>query len=334
MGRRKDLTPEEKASIVRYLGQGTSTIDMSKLLKRDLDHRTIKNFVRDSQKGRKKRAQAQFNKINERHLRQVRRHLVQSPLATSKEVFEKCGLPEASRPTRCKVLKEVARTMKATVRPPLNKKHMEQRLKWANTYMKRDFSTVIFTDECRATLDGPDGWAKGWVAQGRVASVRLKRQQSGGGVMFWAAIVNDNLIGPFRVADGVKIDSKGYCSFLDENFLGWWRKQSLKRRKALMFMHDNAPAHASRFTRDWLHQHGIKEDQIMAWPAYSPDLNPIENLWSILKQKIYANGKQYSSKDSLWDAIVTAAKSVDKKVIGNLTKSVGVVEKKGTYMNN
>ena len=63
--------------------------------------------------------------------------------------------------------------------------------------------------------------------------------------MFWAAIVGDSIIGPFRVADGVKIDSEGYCAFLNEPSL---KKQPLKLLKTLMYMHDNAPSHASRCT--------------------------------------------------------------------------------------
>ena len=58
--------------------------------------------------------------------------------------------------------------------------------------MKLDFSKVIFTNECRATLDGPDGW----IIEGK----SLRRQQR---VMFWAGIVGDKLIGPFRVPEGV-----------------------------------------------------------------------------------------------------------------------------------
>ena len=36
--------------------------------------------------------------------------------------------------------------------------------------------------------------------------------------------------------------------------------------------------------RDWL---ADQQFQIMAWPPFSPDLNPIENLWAVLKAKIY-----------------------------------------------
>lgn len=69
--------------------------------------------------------------------------------------------------------------------------------------------------------------------------------------MFWAAIVDDELVGPFRVQDGVKVNSEGYCTFLKTNFLPWWKRQSAKVKKTLVFMHDNAPSHASRYSQDW-----------------------------------------------------------------------------------
>ena len=49
-----------------------------------------------------------------------------------------------------------------------------------------DTSHALFTDETRATLDGPDGWANGWVYFGDERHRRLMRQQQGGRVIIWA----------------------------------------------------------------------------------------------------------------------------------------------------
>lgn len=205
--------------------------------------------------------------------------------------------------------------------------------------MKTDFSRVLWTDEMRVTLDGPDGWARGWIAHGQDAPSRFRRQQGGGGIMVWAGIINSEFVGPFRVEQGVKINSENYCKFLKSTmFKQWYNKKSAAFKKKIIFMQDNAPSHASHYTTAWLAQKGIKDDRLMSWPPNSPDLNPIENLWAILKRVVYADGKQYTSLDALWDAVFSAAKSVDPQQVKRLTDSVDerlmtVVEKKGGYVN-
>ena len=44
-------------------------------------------------------------------------------------------------------------------------------------YIKTDKRFVLFIDESRASLDGPDGWAKGWVVCGDNCPNRMRRQQ-------------------------------------------------------------------------------------------------------------------------------------------------------------
>ncbi len=50
-----------------------------------------------------------------------------------------------------------------------------------------------------------------------------------------------------------------------------------------IFQQDLAPAHTAKTTKSWLNDHGVG---VLDWSANSPDLNPIENLWGIVKRKM------------------------------------------------
>jgi hypothetical protein len=75
MGRKKDLTTLGKASIVRLLASGNWEVCVSYAQKLKRDHRTIQIC------------------LDARQLFQVRKKVRRTPLATSKEVFQACGLP-------------------------------------------------------------------------------------------------------------------------------------------------------------------------------------------------------------------------------------------------
>ncbi len=48
-------------------------------------------------------------------------------------------------------------------------------------------------------------------------------------------------------------------------------------------MNDNAPGHAAIVTREMLRELAIEQ---LPWPPALPDLNPIKNIWQIMKQKL------------------------------------------------
>jgi transposase len=51
-----------------------------------------------------------------------------------------------------------------------------------------------------------------------------------------------------------------------------------------VFMQDNAPIHTAKIVKEWFKEQGI---DVMPWPPYSPDLNPIEHSWPWLKGGVY-----------------------------------------------
>ena len=336
MGRKTDLKPEEKQRIVELLSHGKTSLNISKLIHQD--HRTVKRFIENSNKVRGRLDKGRFRKISRREISAVKKTLAKNPHSTSATIFHEAGVPSRSRAGRCKILRSIGKVRKPIIKPPLKQRHKLARLDWAKSCMKTNFENMLFTDESRATLDGPDGRMSDWLLNGTTPQIKIKRQQGGGGVMIWAGIINNQIVGPFCVPDGVKMCAKSYVDFLQQNFLPWYKKQPLALKRKMIFMHDNAPSHAAHYTREALTKFGFKEARLMVWPACSPDLNPIENFWSLLKLNVYEDGKQYSSKNCLWEAIQSCAAAVDKDTIKTLTDSTNnrlgkVIGAKGGYVH-
>jgi transposase len=73
-------------------------------------------------------------------------------------------------------------------------------------------------------------------------------------------------------------------------------------------MQDSAPSHRARTIKALLRSMGAI---LITWPAYSPNLNPIENLWDVMKDWIQRNYPRYDRNldnirrivSEAWDAI-------------------------------
>jgi transposase len=85
------------------------------------------------------------------------------------------------------------------------------------------------------------------------------------------------------------------------------------------FQHDNATPHTSKVAKEFLAKSGM---QVLDWPAQSPDINPIENLWAIVKQSIRQQKKQPTNLAQLERCVKAVWKTIPKETIRNLIDSM------------
>ena len=97
-----------------------------------------------------------------------------------------------------------------------------------------------------------------------------------------------------------------YQSYTDTEILNTWLEKCLipVLPKNCMIVMDNARFHKSEETREIIEDYG---HQLLFLPPYSPDLNPIENYWAILKRKLR---KVVANFQNLFDALAAVFQTI------------------------
>ncbi len=133
-------------------------------------------------------------------------------------------------------------------------------------------------------------------------------------------------VGELHFIDGI-MNSQMYCSILKEKMLPSLR--ALGHRA--LFQHDNDPKYTSKATVGFLKKNRVK---VIQWSSMSPDLNPIEHLWGILKRQIEHHSP--SSIQSLKEVILEEWKKIDlakcRQLVHSMSRRLGAVIKNHTCM--
>ena len=132
-------------------------------------------------------------------------------------------------------------------------------------------------------------------------------------LMVWGSFGGRGLGSLVVLPKNVKVNQEVYYELLNDHLA-----DSFDSASATLFQQDGAPAHTARSIKQWLVDCGI--DYINDWPGNSPDINPIENLWNIIKRKL--QDKDVSSVPRLEAAIREAWQSIPLDTLHNLALSV------------
>ncbi len=181
---------------------------------------------------------------------------------------------------------------------------------------------VLWSDETKINLFGSDGVKRVWQQPGeeyKDKCVLPTVKHGGGSVMVWGWMSAAGT-GELQFIERT-MNANMYCDIL---------KQRLGRRA--VFQDDNDPKHTSKTTTALLKKLRVK---VMDWPSMSPDLNPIEHLWGILKRKV--EERKVSNIHQLRDVVMEWKRTpvaTCEALVNSMPKRVkAVLENNGGHTN-
>jgi transposase len=156
----------------------------------------------------------------------------------------------------------------------LTEDQRQKRLKWARCHKDDDWSRTIFSDETSVQLfrNTVGRWSKH--PAGEVKRVHKCRQK----VMVWGAIGQNGTIGLCLFRE--TMTAAKYINILKVNFLPAARRQF---HDDWRLQQDNDSKHIARITKVFMDKN---VPLVMGWPSNSPDFNPIENVWTVIKKRV------------------------------------------------
>lgn len=299
MAKIRQLSKEEKACIQRLAKSGMSHADIATIymVERTTIWRVVKQVIPLSPKKRSGRPRVTSQRTDLRMVTMVK----MNPSITSGDLQN--SIPTLSNVSKRTIRHRLSAELNLPARRPFKKplvteKMRKKRIEFCKKHQdwtEEQWTQVMFSDESmfrqfsdvklfvrRPTSSNP--------TNPKYTCKTVKHSPS---VMVWGCFSAHGLGDLYFLPKGETMNAKKYLNVLDESLINF-----MIIHQCTIFQHDSAPCHTAKSVKQWL---GSKNIQLLDWPGNSPDLNPIENLWMLIKKRVSA--KNCSSLDGLKNAI-------------------------------
>lgn len=195
------------------------------------------------------------------------------------------------------------------------------RLKWCRehrNWSSTDWSRVLFTDESRFCLESDSRRVTVWREQNtrnNPSNILERHRYKGGGIMVWAGIILNGRT-DLHIFSTATMNAEIYRDEVLDPHVKLFRGAVGDN---FLLMDDNARPHRADLVNEYLETEGI---QRMEWPAYSPDLNPIENMWDALGRRLACRQPPPTTLRELKKAIIHEYTLLPQALLNNLIHSM------------
>ncbi len=268
--------------------------------------------LRDIQK---RKGQGRRPLLDARGLRALRRHCSthrhNSVIDITKWAQEYFQKPLSVNTIRRAICRCRLKLYHAKRKPYVNMVQKRRHVLWAKAHLKWTISKwkrVLWSDESKFDILVRNHGRRVLQAKGGHGFVHLpacyqRSVQKPASLMVWGCISAYGM-GSLHVLEGT-MNAERYIKVLEQHMLPSRRR--LFQGRPCVFQKDNAKPHTAAITTAWLRSRRVR---VLNWPACSPDLSPIENIWCIIKRKIRQRWPQTLQKLKTyirqeWDQIPT-----------------------------
>lgn len=271
------------------------------------------------------------SKLDDRAQRRLVRKVKENPFQTLEELStpSKSGTQLHKTTTRRVLKNNGIRSFKPIQKPYLSAIHQKKRLQWAKDLHNSMLHTqhgncpTIYTDESSFEVgkDYSSSYCKRGINEGMLPQHLKPSFKSGRSTLsVWGAISYQHKGPLFVIPKGQRMNGEFYRN----NVLGpigvpFYQKH-VEESGAAVWQQDSAPCHTAKATKDYMESKGL---HIMDWPPQSPDLNPIENIWGIMKQNISKRRHKVTTLPQMEQAVKEEWDNITQEEIQKVIDSMG-----------
>lgn len=327
MGRGKHCTEEQRILIKTLIKEGKSYAQVQESVgcSAKMISNALKWKTKAETRGRKRCT-------SQRTDRKIAKLVRMDPTMTSNQVKDDLELPVSTVTIRRRLAEAKLLAHSPRKVPLLTKRHVSNRLKFAKMHVgwsKEKWRNVLWSDESKIVLFGSRG-RRQYVRRPPRSEYHPKYtvktvKHGGAKIMVWGCF-SYNGVGPIYRIPGI-MDQHEYIRILNEVMLPHAEEEMPLK---WVFQQDNDPKHTSKRAKTWFKERKI---EVMEWPAQSPDLNPIENLWADVKYAV--SEAKPKNADELWTVVQTSWAAIPisrcQKLVDSMPKRCAAVIKNKSY---